>query len=415
MRKKGILLFFILPIAGIVGLLFILSTLNRNFIRESVEDLVDEQLTATAEILRVNIAEHLEEGKPLQAMLDLYKGEESIYYMALLDKQRNILDWVSQFEGYLPLSKKRNPEDGPWIISSPAGKIFNLLSPVQKGADTTHYLYLGYSLRSLEAMLAHSRRSFLILFSAILLIGILFLSGLYRLQSRFLSKEREAEILRRDRERYREISAFTSGVAHEIKNPLNSLSLLFELLHKKAPLGMEEDVGAGKIQVQKIASIIDQFSSSLKPFQLQKENLDPEDLLKEVQTSIEARLEGKEIDIQILGARSRAAKMFGDRELLLQVFSNILKNAIESMEKGRIIIRIKPRRRGMEISISDQGPGISPQNQEKIFQPFFSTKKDGMGIGLYLTKRIIQAHQGHIEFSSPPGQGVTFRIHLPGG
>ena len=415
MKKKGVLLFFILPIVGLVGLLFILSTFNRNFIRERVEDLVDEQLSATSEILRVNIAEHLEEGKPIHAMLDLYKGEESIYYMALLDEQRNIMDWVSRFEGYLPLSKDRHPEDGPWIISSPAGRIFNLLSPIQQGNETVYYLYLGYSLKSLETMLTHSRRNFFILFFAILIIGIFFLSGLYRMQSRYLSKQREAEALRRDRERFKEISAFTSGVAHEIKNPLNSLSLLFELLNKKASPGTEEDVRAGKIQVQKIASIIDQFSSSLKPFDLKKESFDADELLDEARASIEAGMQGKDVDIRIVRAHPKSARLFGDRALLLQVFSNILKNAAESMEKGSIIVRRKAKRKGMEISISDQGPGISPLDQDKIFQPFFSTKKEGMGIGLYLAKRIVQSHHGDIQFSNHPGRGLTFRIHLPGG
>ena len=415
MSKKGILLFFVFPLAGIVVLFSVLSTLNRNFIRDRVEDLVEEQLGGTAEILKVNIARNLEEGKSPQAMLGNYKGEESIYYMALLDGEKNILDWVSQFEGYLPLSRDRIPEEGPWIISSPAGKIYNQFSTIRRSDGAVFYLYLGYSLLSLEEMLAHSRRSFYVLFFAILIIGILLSLVLYRLQTRFLAKQREAESLRRDRERFREISAFTAGVAHEIKNPLNSLALLCELLHKKAGPNLEEDVLAGKRQVKKIASIIDQFSSTLKPFSLNKENMDAADLLNETLSSIRTLMEDKNISLDINPNKGAGKRIFGDRNLLFQAFANILKNAAESMEDGVIKIDIKSRRRGVEIRITDQGPGVKPEDQDKIFQPFFSTKKDGMGIGLYLTKRIVQAHRGQIDFSSHPGQGSTFRLNLPGG
>ena len=415
MSKKGILLFFVFPLAGIVVLFSVLSTLNRNFIRDRVEELVEEQLGGTAEILKVTITKNLDDGKSPQAMLGNYKGEESIYYMALLDGEKNILDWVSQFEGFLPLSKDRDPEKGPWIISSPAGKIYNQFSTIRRSDGAVFFLYLGYSLRSLEEMLAHSRRSFYVLFSAILIIGILLSLALYRLQTQFLAKQREAESLRRDRERFREISAFTAGVAHEIKNPLNSLALLCELLHKKAGPGLEEDILAGKKQVRKIASIIDQFSSNLKPFSLNRENVDAVDLLNEALASIRALIEDKNIGLDIKTNKEAGTRIFGDRNLLSQAFTNILKNAAECMETGVITINIKSRRRGLEIHIMDQGSGVNPIDQDKIFQPFFSTKKDGMGIGLYLTKKIVQAHGGQIDFSSYPGRGSTFRLNLPGG
>jgi signal transduction histidine kinase len=415
LSKKGLLIFFVLPFIGIIVLISILSTLNRNFIRARVEELVEEQLGGTAEILRVNISERLEEGLSPQATLRLYKSEESIYYMALLDKDRDILDWVSQFEGYLPLSRDRDPARGPWIINSPVGKIYNQFSTIEKSGGETYYLYLGYSLSSLEEMLAHSRRSFYVLFSVIMLIGLLLSLGLYRLQSQFLAKQREAESLRRDRERFREISAFTSGVAHEIKNPLNSLALLCELLHKKAGPDLKEDILAGKRQVQKIASVIDRFSSTLKPFKLDRESIPVGDLLRDVLDSLRPVMDKKNIGLDIQQGRAAGARIWGDRDLLSQALSNLLENAADSMEGGQITINIRSRRRRVEIRISDQGPGIAPENRDRIFQPFFSTKKEGMGIGLYLTKRIVQAHKGRIDFFSAPGQGVTFRLDLPGG
>ena len=131
-----------LPLFGTGVLLFVLSALNRNYISSRVEALVTEQLGGTAEILRVNIAERLEEGAEIREILDIYKSEESIYYMALLDRDRNVLDWVSRFDGYLPLSRDRDPGEASWIISSPAGKIFNTFSSIETGGGAFFYLYL---------------------------------------------------------------------------------------------------------------------------------------------------------------------------------------------------------------------------------------------------------------------------------
>jgi signal transduction histidine kinase len=413
LKKKAIFLFFFLPLIGIVVLFFILSTVNRSYIKTKVEDLVKDQLRSTAEILKANISHFLSENYQPDEIFDFYSGEENIYYMALLDEKKNILGWKSQFEGYLPLSQKTIQEKESWIIDSPAGKIFNFFSSFSAPDQKTYHIYLGYSLVNLEEMIARSRRNFLILFAVIGGIGIIFFLGIYRIQAYYLKKEKETEKEKREKERFREISAFTSGIAHEIKNPLNSLSLLLELLQKKSPQVLRENVSQGRTEVQKISRIIDLFSASLKPMNLHKEKFVLKDLIEDIGESLRRERSSSPVDMHY--SEDKEIVMTADKGLMSQAFFNLLRNSLDATEKGTIRIRAKEHRKKVLITFTDSGKGMSDEEKSHIFEPFYSHKKEGMGIGLYLTKKIIEDHQGRITFDSRMDEGTTFTIQVPGG
>jgi signal transduction histidine kinase len=406
-------LFFFLPLIGIITILFVLSSLNRSYIRAKVEDLVKEQLRATAGILKVNLSQFLNEDYPAEEIFNLYSGEENIYYMALLNEKKEILGWRSRFEGFLPLSQKEAEENESWIIDSPVGKIFNIFSPFSASGQETYYIYLGYSLTGLEEMTRHSRRSFFFLFGIIAAAGIIFFLGLYQLQKHFLQKEKEAETERKEKRRYREISAFTSGVAHEIKNPLNSLALLFELLEKKMHSEFEEDIRSGSREVRKISKIVDQFSATLKPLNLKKEKFLLGDLVADITESIDQA--GDKPNVEIEYREEKPAILFADKALVGQALLNILQNSLHATEKGKIVIRGKKQRKKIHITVQDTGKGMSKEETSRAFEPFFTGKKEGMGIGLYLTQKIIEAHEGEITCESHLGKGTLFSIWLPGG
>lgn len=409
MKRKDIFLFFFVPLIGIIVIFFFLSSINRAYIKNKVENLVKEQLQATAEILKVDISHLLSEDIPSEDILNFYSGEENIYYMALLDDQKKILGWHSRFEGYLPLSKKDMGVRDSWTIDSPAGKIFNIFTSFQAVDSRIYHIYLGYSLESLEEMIVHSRRNFFILFGIIVAIGFIFFFGIYQLQNHYRQKEKEAETERREKERYKEISAFTSGVAHEIKNPLNSLSLLFELLRKKMPGEFEQDISLGSGEVQKISRVIDHFSASLKPLDLNKQKLSLKGLMIDIQGSIDNK------DVDILYEEKEEIVLNADKGLLSQALLNLLRNSLEAMEKGVIQVLAKKQKKKILIQVKDNGRGMSGEEIRHIFEPFYSRKKDGMGIGLYLTKKIIEAHEGKIQCESRMGEGTSFFILMPGG
>ena len=406
-------MFFYLPLAGILAIFFVFSSINRRYIKNNVEDSVKEQLYATAEILKVNISYFLKENFTPDDIFELYSDEKNIYYIALIDDQKRMLGWSSRFEGYLPLSLHDIEEKKSWVIDSPVGKIFNIVIPFKPENEQTFFLYLGYSLGSLEEMMAHSRRSFFVIFGVIFVIGIIFFLGLYQLQNNYLVKEKEAENEKKEKERFREISAFTSGVAHEIKNPLNSLSLLCELLKKRAPAELQEDVSLGKKEIHKISRIIDQFSASQKPLELKKEEFFLEELIQDILGSLKNEIDQK--NNKIFYFQTRQILLYADKQLISQAFINLLKNSLEAEAEGEIAIRARQHKNAAFITFRDSGNGIAEQDKKNIFYPFFSNKENGLGIGLYLTKKIIEAHGGKIGFQSELGQGTTFTVQIPGG
>jgi len=402
LRSKNFLLFFSFPFIGMIVIFFVLSSLNRAYIKNKTEELIKEQLQATAEILKVNISHFLKEDYSADEIFESYSRKENIYYMALLNEKKEVLSWSSQFEGYLPLSLQSIKDEESWIIDSPAGKIFNYFSPFSALEGKAYFLYLGYSLKNLEEMVVYSRRNFFLIFGLISVIGIIFFLGIYQLQSHYLEKKKEVEEEKKEKERYREISAFTSGVAHEIKNPLNSLSLIFNLLRIKAPPYLQKEVGAGKEEIQKISRIIDQFASSLRPLKLSKETFVLEEMVSSVRGSLIKESDKAEVEIRYLESSSIALN--ADKDLMSQAFHNLLRNSIEASSGGVISIKAQQRKKKVFVKIEDSGRGIAEEDEQHIFEPF-----------LYLTKKIVEAHEGKIEVQRKIGQGTVFLIQIPGG
>jgi signal transduction histidine kinase len=410
LKRRGLLLFFLLPFLGIFVIFLTASILNRAEIRKRTESLVRAQLEATANILGANIAHHIGEGLDPGAILGLFAPEEDIYFMALLDGKKNVLAWSSQFEGYLPLSLNDATPGESQIIDSPVGRIFSTFTAVSPGDGRTFTLYLGYALSSMEEMLARSRRTALLVFAMLVLAGAVLFRGISLLQARYVEKTREAETERLEKERFREISAFTSGVAHEIKNPLNSLALLFELLLKRAPDGLRADLVLGKSEIRNIGGIVDRFSDATKPIHIDPRPFSVEKALGLVGETV-AREEAV-ARLRILPGDRITAR--GDKDLLVQAVVNLVKNALEASAESRVEVEARRHKKNVTIEVRDTGPGIPPEVLPRVFEPFFSTKKKGMGIGLYLAQRIVEAHGGTIEAGLRAGGGTRFLIQIPG-
>ncbi len=412
MKRRALFLFFFLPFLGIFFILLLTSLFNRAYVQKRTEALVRGQLEATAGILGINIANHLSEGLAADTVLALFASEEDLYFIALLDGEKNVLAWNSRFEGYLPISlKEANPGESNFL-DSPIGRIFHSLTRVPSESGPVHFLYLGYALTDMEMMLSRSKRTFLLLFGLLAAAGAVFFRGISIIQGRYMAKTREAEAERMEKERYRDISAFTSGVAHEIKNPLNGLALLLELLGNKVPPEMRPEVALGKTEIQNIGRTIDRFSDAAKPIRLSPRRITLGRALQATEEAILREFPDASSRLRFLGTESVVLR--GDADLLVQAFVNFIKNALEASPESRVEVEIRKRKKVVEVEIRDTGPGIPSENLPRIFEPFYSTKAKGMGVGLYLAGKIIEAHGGRIETWSREGEGSRFLILLSG-
>ena len=104
----------------------------------------------------------------------------------------------------------------------------------------------------------------------------------------------------------------------------------------------------------------------------------------------------------------------GVRDQLVQVFLNLILNAVDATARGgRIDLRAERGADAVAVTVHDDGPGIAPEHAPRLFQPYFTTKKYGTGLGLFVTRKLLADHGGDVEFTSAPGQGTVFRVRLP--
>src|SRR6266480_3509905 len=222
-------------------------------------------------------------------------------------------------------------------------------------------------------------------------------------------------------ERLAALGRITAGVAHEVKNPLNSMRLWLENLKESLSFdGFYDGDSPSRQAVQvldkeidRLDQVVKRFLDFTRPVDVRLEATQLAELLKEVLEIAKPQLEKSNIQIaQLLPID--VPVVYVDRALLKQAVLNQVLNAAEAMPNGGQLRLVLSRRGEMaEITVGDTGKGIPPENQQKIFQLFFTTRPGGSGIGLASTFRIVQLHNGSIDFTSEVGRGTTFRIELP--
>ena len=227
----------------------------------------------------------------------------------------------------------------------------------------------------------------------------------------------EAGLRRRDR--LSSMGALAAGVAHEVRNPLNAIGIIVQRLQREfSPShdGSEYAQLTGVVadEVKRVNRIIEQFLELARPPALQKRHANLDDLLERAAAMIEPQMAvaglALERDFSGLGA------VEVDADQLQQALLNLLRNAVEAMKTGtiRLAARCLDDDR-VEIAVSDSGPGIPPNELERVFDLYFTTRAEGTGLGLSIVHRIVSEHGGRIEVHSTPGEGTCFTIQLPRG
>ncbi len=212
------------------------------------------------------------------------------------------------------------------------------------------------------------------------------------------------------------ISRVSGGVAHEVKNPLNAILLHVEVAKAKLSRGDTDVVPQMEIissEILRLDRVVKTFLDFTRPVELKLETVPVTQLLDEIVELARPQADASKIRV-IVGHEVDGIGLRIDRDLLKQAMLNIVVNAMQAMpEGGELRFESLAGEDAAEIRISDTGAGIPPELRDKIFRLYFTTKKEGSGIGLAMTFRIVQLHDGTIDFTSEPGKGTTFSIRLP--
>jgi signal transduction histidine kinase len=212
------------------------------------------------------------------------------------------------------------------------------------------------------------------------------------------------------------ISKVSGGVAHEVKNPLNAILLHVEVARARLAQGQTDVAPQMEIisrEILRIDRVVKTFLDFTRPVELKLTNVALPELVEEIAGLARPQADASKIRV-VVRQEAEGAEVRVDRDLLKQAVLNVVVNAIEAMPEGGEL-RLESLATGdtAEIRVSDTGPGIPPEARDKIFLLYFTTKKAGSGIGLAMTFRIVQLHNGTIDFASEPGKGTTFSIRLP--
>lgn len=214
------------------------------------------------------------------------------------------------------------------------------------------------------------------------------------------------------------ISRLSSGVAHEIKNPLNAILLRLDLL--KVRLGDSDEEVMQELEVLskevlRLNRVVTTFLDFSRPVEVHFEDVDLGGLAKEVAELVRPQATIGKIELTC-EVPAEPSMMRGDPDLLKQAILNLVTNAVEAMSPNGGSLRVCVSRSGENwvLEVADTGPGIPPALREKVFQLYFTSKAKGSGIGLAMTYRAAQLHNGTITFTSESGRGTTFRLEFPG-
>jgi signal transduction histidine kinase len=309
-------------------------------------------------------------------------------------------------------------------------EVVEIVAPFTLAQKQVGLIRLGLSTAGLADVTRQAQRGILWYSLGLLAVGVVGAGVIFWVQARHLAERRRLEAAVAHEQRLSAMGNLAAGVAHEIKNPLNAISMGLQRLRMEfapvAPEARQEYTRFTRIvesQVSRLDTIVNQFLTLARPIRLARAEEPLVPVLKELLTllSPQASAQGVTIEDELRLGDTRVSI---DRQQFTQAVMNVLLNAIQAMPKGgTLTVRadaVAPAGGGAagsgalaRIAVSDTGAGIRPENLDRIFEPYFTTKEGGTGLGLALTHRIILEHQGSIRAENGPGGGACFVIDLP--
>ena len=354
---------------------------------------------------------------------------QGILYVAITDEGGGILGSL----GDLPESKPEKDQLQQDLlaskISSASRKVtlkgrnlLEVISPLYLETTRIGLARVGLESDRADMILQRNRNLLFISMTLVMLIGLFSLWFLYMNQNRHLARIEEMRKQLEQSERLSALGQLAAGVAHEIRNPLNAISLASQRLqrefHPEKDKEQEFQQLAGVIrdEIRRLNEIIEDFLSFSRSRRLEFRDYSVRDVLFKLVSLIEEEAKTKGVSIKLQSIDS-VNPVPMDVDKLRQAFLNIIKNAMESIPgEGAISISVEPSGSDwISIKITDTGSGLTPEETERIFDPEYTTKEKGLGLGLPIAHEIVRGHGGRILVQSEPGSGTTFDVRLPSG
>jgi signal transduction histidine kinase len=298
-------------------------------------------------------------------------------------------------------------------------ELLTVIRPLRSIEDSPRgQLLLVLSTADARSNLAETRRGLLLMGLATLLVGIAGLVVISLVQKRALVRVESLQQTVARSQRLASLGQMAGQVAHEIKNPLNALTLTVEGLRRRlkkledTPGSYDKYLDLIRQELSRLNRIVEDFLQFSRFPPLIRSEVNLNDLLREMAALYQDQAREKQVaiscDIPDLPLVLRA-----DPDQLQQALGNLLLNAIQFSPPGETVeLRLQRQRQGVSIEVEDGGEGIAENDLDRVFEPYYTTRRDGSGLGLPIARRIIEDHGGTLTLHSRPGKGVRAMLSL---
>ncbi|MEX0820135.1 MAG: ATP-binding protein, partial [Pirellulaceae bacterium] len=358
--------------------------------------------------------------------------EEQRLYAAIVDRQGRVVlhNSPDRVGGQLARQwyDRLAPEAGEWVVETRSAALtagqraLDVRVPIVYGDREVGEYHTGFDLNWFDEFSAAQRSGFLrqrlLLLGSVVSIVLLAAMSLYYIATHSVFLRRAVSTAHL--ERTAEIGQLAAGLAHEIRNPLHAIRLNLHTFQRSQqsdsslePEEMKTMLEQSSREIERIDRLMQELVGFAMPEAPRDELIDLKAELQGILDFIDQEMVRNQVEVRAeLPPRSVLVRF--DPGRLRQIMINLLHNAAAASESnGRVMVALAARGGQAEITVADHGSGVSDADRERIFEPFYTTKSDGTGLGLALVKRFVDEADGEIHCEHNPGGGTIFRIRVP--